>query len=179
MGANISLTFCWEGRIDDVSALHASISRHGVVLETTSPLAEGVSRSTWRWQVESEVLELTCRSYDRGAFVSTTIDADEDAFDRVSERLGRRVVVERFLRFAARLVRDLHLRYVFFEEEAEAEIEPSKYTGDVLFGITVFPQTAPWLQRALSSAEIIRTDRIDGTVVVYRRMDPAPHHVGS
>jgi hypothetical protein len=131
--------------------------------------------STWTMPVAGAREPLVCRCYDAGAHVSTTLDIAEERFDELAARVGRPELTRTFVELGAQLLRALELRYVFFEEEAEADFDPDAFDGTRLFGITILPGDAPWLQHALERADIQRVDRLPGAVAVFRRLDPAPH----
>jgi hypothetical protein len=175
MGAFISLAFQWRGTLADLSPLDRALASAGLAVVDPGEAAEGQRISTWTLPIASERQQLVCRCYDAGAYVSTTLDIEEERFDELAERLGRPKVIDVFVTLGAHLLRALGLRYAFFDEEAEADLDPESFDGSRLFGISIVPDDAPWLMRALERANIQRLDRLPGAVVIYRRVDPVPH----
>lgn len=175
MSAFISLAFQWRGTLADLSPLDRALASAGLAVVDPGEVAEDQRISTWTIPIASERQPVTCRCYGAGAHVSTTLDIEEDRFDDLAERLGRSSVIDAFVTLGAHLLRALGLRYVFFEEEAEADLDPDSFDGSRLFGISIVPDDAPWLMRALERADIQRVDRLAGAVVIYRRVDPVPH----
>jgi hypothetical protein len=175
MGAYISLAFQWRGTLADLSPLDRALASAGLAVEDPGEVAEGQLISTWTIPIANERQQLVCRCYDAAGYVSTTLDIDEGRFDELAERLGRSKMIDAFVSLGAHLLRALGLRYVFFEEEAEADLDPDSFDGTRLFGITIVPDNAAWLMQTLERADIQRVDRLAGAVVIYRRLDPVPH----
>ena len=176
MGAFISLAFQWRGSLADLLPLYGALESAGLTLVSAGHASEGQCTSTWQVPIAGDDSHrLTCRCYEAGSHVSTTLDIDEEDFDEIAARIGRSRLIGLFTRLGSDLVRVLGLRYVFFEEEAEADLDPETFDGTRLFGITIVPDGAPWLPRVLERSDIARIERLPGTVVIYRRLDPAPH----
>jgi hypothetical protein len=175
MGAFISLAFQWRGTLRDMSPLNGALAAAGLKIVRPGELDEGQHTSTWLLFLEASGHELTCRSFDAGSHVATTLDIEEAQFDAVSSRIGREQVIGTFVKLGGELLVALGLRYVFFDEEAEADLDPDTFDGSQLFGITILPDTAPWLEGVLGREEVIRVTTLPGAVAVYRRTDPSPH----
>jgi hypothetical protein len=168
-GAFISLAFQWRGSVTDLSPLERALDLAGLVrIDATA------GESIWRASVDHDCLFVN-RCYDAGGYVSTTLDIEEALFDEIGARIGRTFLIDLFVKIGASLLRALGLSYVFFEEEAEADLDPEMFDGTRLFGITIVPDDAAWLQRTLARTDIQRVERLPGSVVIYRRLDPAPH----
>jgi len=175
MGAFVSLAFQWHGKLSDLAPLDRALAAAGLVAVDIGETAENQRISRWNMAIEGTSHEITCRCYDAGAYVATTLDIEEERFNEIAAQIGRRRLIEVFVGLAAELVRRLDLQYAFFEEEAEADYDPTRFDGSKLFGITIVPESARWLDRALARDDIQRIDRLRGVVVIYRRLDPVPH----
>jgi hypothetical protein len=134
-----------------------------------------IPTTTWELTIEQERCVLTCRCYPEALWTSVTLDVSEDLFDQLAIQIGRRQLIDAFVHLGAQLLRWLELSYVFFEEEAEADIDPDCYKGDILFGITIVPSAAGWTHKMANRSDILRIDHLDGAIVLYRRLDPVPH----
>ncbi|MGH2562571.1 MAG: hypothetical protein ACRDJH_26220 [Thermomicrobiales bacterium] len=176
MGAFVSLAFGWEGSLEDISALDGALDRAGLQLRHAGQQAYGMREAAWIFSVAEEELALTSRCYQETGWVSTTLDIAEEVFEAAGDRVGRAELVETFVRLGADLLRRLGLRYVFFDEEAEAEIAPWQYRADVLFGITLVADGVPGLAEAARRPEVQRIERFDGGLALFRRLDPVPHY---
>jgi len=175
MGAFVSLAFRWHGTLEQLSSLDGAFESAGLAFVHGGELAEGQSLSTWMLSIDGEREKVTRRCYGEGRYVSTTIDIEEERFDVLAQRIGRHRLIERFVKLGCELLRVLKLSYVFFEEEAEADLDPETFDGTRLFGISIVPDNAPWLDNALGREDIQRVERLPGAVVIYRRTDPVPH----
>jgi hypothetical protein len=175
MGAFISLAFQWRGTLRDMSPLNGALAAAGLKSVRLGECEEKQHASTWLLFLEASGHELTCRSFDAGSYVATTLDIEEAQFDAVSSRIGREQVIDTFVKLGGQLLVALGLRYVFFEEEAEADFDPDTFDGSQLFGIAILPDTAPWLERVLCREDIVRVTRWPGAVAVFRRTDAVPH----
>ncbi|MGH2531690.1 MAG: hypothetical protein ACRDJW_05230 [Thermomicrobiales bacterium] len=176
MGAFVSLAFGWEGSLEDSAALDRALDRAGLRLRHADQPAEGMRETEWAMSYAGEDLPLTCRCYQDAGWVATTLDIAEELFEATGDRAGRADLVQAFVDLGAELMRHLHLRYVFLDEEAEAEIAPWQYRADVLFGITLVADGVPGLAEAMRRSDVQRVERFDGGVVLYRRLDPVPHY---
>lgn len=176
MGAFVSLAFGWAGQLEsDISRLLTALREAGLQLEYSGELSEGMHESRWRVQFRSEELSVVSRSYHEGDWVATTLDIDEEQYEIVGNLHGRTALADEVIRLGERLFPMLGLRYAFFEEEAEAEIDPGLYRPDVLFGITLVAEDVPGVSAACQRADVLRCDPFEGGVVIYRRPDPVPH----
>ena len=176
MGPNVSLAFQWRGTIEHVAPLERALLVAGLAMSVAGELVDGTRISAWRLPINDESLEVTLRCYDCHPWISTTLDIVEQRFDEVAGRVGRQQLIQRIIALAVILRRALDLAYVFFDEEAEADLDPESYTGEQLFGITVLPAHARSLETALQHEDIQRVERIEDAVVVFRRLDPEPHY---
>jgi len=174
-GGFVSIAFQWHGTLSDLAPLDRALAAAGLVAVDIGETAENQRISGWNMAIDGSSHEITCRCYDAGAHVATTLDIEEERFDELAVQIGRRRLIEVFVGLAAELVRSLDLQYAFFEEEAEADLAPDRFDGSRLFGITIVPENARWLDRALARDDIQRVDRLPGVVVIYRRLDPVPH----
>jgi hypothetical protein len=176
MGAFVSLAFGWEGSLADRSALHGALKAAGLQQRRDGVVAEGMHEAEWALAFAGAEIPLTARSYQEAGWVATTLDLDEELFESVADRSGRAKLVQALVHLGEEVLRHLHLPYIFFEEEAEADIAPHQYRADVLFGITLIADDVPGLEEALRRPDVQRIERFDGGVTLYRRFDPVPHY---
>jgi len=176
MSAFVSLAFKWGGSLNDCTILDTTLEKIGLNTLQSERLGEGIRESDWILEFGGENLPLTCRCYDEGKWVSSTIDIDEELFENSGEKYGREKLVQAFIRLGVELLRHLHLRYVFFDEEAEAEIDPTEYNANYLFGITLIADSVPGLDKASKRPDIRRVEKFEGGLVLFRRLDPVPHY---
>ena len=107
-------------------------------------------------------------------YKSFTIAIYEELFENIGEKYGRQKRVQTFIGLGAELLRQLNLRYVFFDEEAEAEVDPTEYNANYLLGITLIADSVPGLDEASKRSDIQRVETFAGGVVLFRRLDPVP-----
>jgi hypothetical protein len=176
MSAFVSLAFKWSGSLDDCTTLDKTLEKIGLHALQSQHQGEGMRESDWILEFSGENLALTCRCYDEEGWVSSTIDIDEELFENIGEKYGREKLVQTFIRLGAELLRQLNLRYVFFDEEAEAEVDPTEYNPNYLFGITLIADSVPGLDEASERPDIRRVEKFAGGVVLFRRLDPVPHY---
>jgi hypothetical protein len=176
MGALVSLAFGWEGSLEDCASLDRALENVGLRLRHAGQPAEGMRDAEWVFLLAGEELSLTCRCYQEEGWVATTLDIAEEVFEATGDRVGRAELVQALIRLGTELMRRLHLRYVFFDEEAEAETAPWQYRADVLFGITLVADGVPGVAEAAQRADVQRIERFDGGVTLFRRLDPVPHY---
>lgn len=176
MGAFVSLAFGWRGQLEQhIPRLLTALQGAGLRLERAGELQEGIHESLWRAHFLSEELPVVSRSYDEGDWVATTLDLDEEQYEAVGNLRGRAALADEIVRLGERLFPMLGLRYAFFDEEAEADIEPGQYRADVLFGITLVAEDVPGISAACQREDVLRCDPFEGGIVIYRRPDPVPH----
>ena len=175
MSAFVSLAFKWSGSLKDCTILDKTLEKIGLHALHSQPQVDGVRESDWILEFSGENLPLTCRCYDEQGWVSSTLDIDEELFEDIGEKYGREKLVQTFIRLGAELLRQLNLRYVFFDEEAEAEVDPTEYNANYLFGITLIADTVPGLAEASKRPDIQRVEKFAGGLVLFRRLDPVPH----
>ncbi len=176
MSAFVSLAFGWLGRLEEhVPRLMTALRDAGLRLEQSGEVREHSHESFWGARFLSEDVPVICRCYDEGDWVATTLDIDEEQYETIGNRHGRAALADEVVRFCQRLFPLFGLRYAFFDEEAEADIDPREYTADVLFGITLVADEVPGLSAACQREDILRCDPFEGGVVLYRRPDPVPH----
>ena len=84
-------------------------------------------------------------------------------------------LVQKLIKIAIFLMQTMKLRYVFFEEEAEAEVAPDDYDADYLYAITLLSNKISSIKEACNKVEVKRIERFDGGVVLYSRF-PIPHY---
>jgi len=176
MGAQVTLAFRWQGAFSSRDRLARALVTAGLQRSTPDVAADGSSESSWSLSLRSAELAVTCRCYDEQTETSVALDVDEAAFERVGADVGRAELVSRFVSLAASLVNDLQLRYVFFDEEAEADVDSGAYRADVLFGITLIAPDVQGVDAARQRPDVARSEIRDGVVVLYRRLDPVPHY---
>jgi len=175
MSAFISLAFKWSGSLNDCTILDKTLEKIGLHALQSQRQGDGMRESDWILEFSGENLPLTCRCYDEEGWVSSTLDIDEELFGNIGEKYGREKLVQTFIRLGAELLRQLNLRYVFFDEEAEAEVDPTEYNANYLFGITLIADTVPGLDEASKRPDIQRVEKFVGGLVLFRRLDPVPH----
>ena len=175
MPAFVSLAFALPGAVQAaVAGVRGAI---GGLNQVVSVESDG-STVTGQLTLGSSSLPAWLRAYAQDGWTSLTIDVEEPAFEQLASEQGRAVVVNALLAHAVHLVVALHAPYVHVEEEAEAYDDPRGVTGDIAtFGITVLRADLPGLERALGQKGVIRVDRGEGWVVVWRRPDPVPRNV--
>jgi len=126
--------------------------------------------------VAGSPLRAWLRAYAQPGWTALTLDVEEDALDRLSREVGRPIVLTQLVELGARFVRTLGAPYVWFEEEAEADHEPSCFTGaEPLFGVSLLRADLPALGVALATPGLLRVERAEGVVIVWKRPDPVPH----
>ncbi len=119
------------------------------------------------------------RAYQQVGWTAFSVDVEEEELDRVARAIGRPVVVAALVELGARIVRVLLAPYVHVEEEAEADHDPRAYTGaEPLFGVTLLRADLPEIAVALATPGLLRIDRTEGVVALWRRADPVPHRCG-
>jgi hypothetical protein len=178
VGAFISLAFGWHGSLEEYGLLEHALEQAGLHRRDVENEGEGedIRTAAWALQIDHENLPVTSRSYPRDGWVATTLDIDEDRFEALGARYGRAPLVQQLVRLGETLMRLLNLRYLYLDEEAEAETDPSHFTPDVLMGITLVADGVPGIEQALQRPDIVRSERFDGGVTLFRREDPVPHY---
>ena len=177
MSAFVSLAFGWSGSLNDCTILDKTLEKIGLHALQSQYQADGMRESDWILEFSGENLPLTCRCYDwEKGWVSTTLDIYEELFENIGEKYGRQKLVQTFIRLGAELLRQLNLPYVFFDEEAEAEVNPTEYNANYLLGITLIADSVHGLDQASKRSDIQRVEKFAAGVVLFRRLDPVPHY---
>ncbi len=176
MGAFVSLAFGWPGSLEDAATLDQALEHAGLNPGDAGVSMDGMRVRQWILSFVGEGLPMTCRSYQRDGWVASTLDIDEELFEAVGNRHGRKELTRTLIHIGEELLRRLHLQYVFFDEEAEADIDPEEYQADTLFGITLVADDVPGLEAARHRQDVLRAEPFEGGVVLFRRLDPVPHY---
>jgi hypothetical protein len=172
MGPFVSLAFGWSGSLNDCSILDKTLKKIGLHALPSQYQADGVRESDWILEFSGENLSLTCRCYEEEGWVSTTLDIYEELFVNIGKKYGYQKLVQTFIYLGAELLRQLNLRYVFFDEEAEAEVNPTEYNANYLCGITLIADSVHGLEEASKRPDIQRVEKFPGGVVLFQRLDP-------
>lgn len=174
MGAYVSLAFGIRGSKNNLALLDSTLIDIGLKKISKISITEGTRQTEWQLHFAGEEIPITCRCYQENGWVSTTLDIEEELFESFERQLCDRLV-RKLINVAIKLMQKMNLSYVFFEEEAEADIDPSDYNTDYLYAITLLSNKVSSLQEACSRSEVQRVEQFDGGVVLYLRF-PIPHY---
>ena len=174
MGAYVSLAFGLDDSQENLKQLDSALINAGLEQVKTGIMAQGMRQSEWNLHFAEREIPVICRNYQEDDWLSTTLDIEEKLFESFSKEKCEKLV-RKLTEVAIRLMQKMNLRYIFFEEEAEADIAPNDYNADNLYAITLLSDKIPSLQEVCNQTEVKHTEQFDGGVVLYSRF-PIPHY---
>lgn len=174
MGAYVSLAFGLNGSQENLKQLDSALVNVGIKRTKTASMAEGMRQTEWNLHFAEKDIPVICRNYQEDDWISTTLDIEEELFESFSRQRCEQLV-RKLTEVGIKLMQTMDLRYVFFEEEAEADVAPDDYSADYLYAITLLSNKISSLKEVCNRAEVKRVEQFDGGVVLYSRF-PIPHY---
>jgi len=174
MGAYVSLAFGLNVSEKNLELLDSTLVDIELRKIEKSLIIENSRQTVWELDFAGKKIPITCRSYQEDGWLSTTLDIEEDLFDSL-EKQQCISLVEKLTNLGIKLMQKMDLSYIFFEEEAEADIPPNDYNADCLYAITLISDRVSSIKETSSRPDIKRVEHFDGGLVLHLRF-PIPHY---
>lgn len=174
MGAYVSLAFGLNGSFDNLEQLDLALANVGFTEIKKGTISEGMRESEWNLNFIKTKIPVICRNYQEEGWISTTLDVSEELLESLEKKKCEQLV-QKLTNLAIKLMQEMNLSYVFFDEEAEADIAPEDYGADYFYAITLISDKVSSKEKIRNKAKINSIEQFDGGIVLYSRF-PIPHY---